>query len=66
MSLNLLFTSVGRRVELLRIFNDSYRKLGIEGRIIGTDIDPLAPALQLLDRSYLVPRSGSADIYLPD
>ncbi len=53
---NLLFASAGRRVELLRLFRQAYRQLGIEGRIIATDIDPLAPALQEADASHIVPR----------
>jgi carbamoyl-phosphate synthase large subunit len=43
---NLLFVSAGRRVELLRLFRQAYRRLRLDGRIIATDIDPLAPALQ--------------------
>jgi carbamoyl-phosphate synthase large subunit len=54
--MNLLFTSAGRRVELLRAFRNAYAELGIEGRIVTTDIDPLAPALAQADRIYLVPR----------
>jgi len=53
---NLLFASAGRRVELLRLFRQAYRQLGIEGRIIATDIDPLAPALHEADASHIVPR----------
>ena len=59
--INVLFTSAGRRVELLRSFKDAHKKLGLEGSIIVTDIDPLAPALQVADRSYLVPRSNSGN-----
>ncbi|MBN2477079.1 MAG: ATP-grasp domain-containing protein [Pirellulales bacterium] len=53
---NVLFTSVGRRVELLRSFREAYQTLGISGRIVAVDIDPLAPALRLADTTYLVPR----------
>lgn len=53
---SVLFTSVGRRVELLRSFRDAYQTLGISGRIIAVEIDPLAPALQLADVTYMVPR----------
>lgn len=59
--LNLLFTSVGRRVELMRVFRQAYEKLGLGGRIVATDIDPLAPALKLVDRWYIVPRTRQAD-----
>lgn len=53
---NVLFTSVGRRVELVRAFRRAYATLGLWGRIVATDIDPLAPALQEVDAFYLVPR----------
>jgi len=62
--INIIFTSAGRRVELLRSFKNAYNKLGLEGSIIATDIDPLAPTLQLADRSYIVPRSNSKDFIL--
>lgn len=52
---NILFTSVGRRVKLLRAFRRAYESLSIQGSIVATDIDPLAPALQEADRYYLVP-----------
>ena len=56
MRVNTLFTSVGRRVELLRAFRRAYQALGLEGNIVALDIDPLAPALQVADRPYIVPR----------
>jgi carbamoyl-phosphate synthase large subunit len=55
MTINTLFTSVGRRVELLRAFRHAYRSLGLGGNIVAVDLDPLAPALQVADRVYLVP-----------
>nr|BCX01983.1 MAG: carbamoyl phosphate synthase [Bacteroidota bacterium] len=55
LELNVLFTSVGRRVELMRAFRDAYSRLEICGHIVATDIDPLAPALQVVDRPYMVP-----------
>ncbi|RIK75268.1 transcriptional regulator [candidate division KSB1 bacterium] len=54
--INLLFTSVGRRVELLRAFKSAYQALELEGHIIGLDMDPIAPALNVVDRPYVVPR----------
>lgn len=53
--MNILFTSVGRRVELLRAFRKAFVHLGVDGRISGTDVDALAPALQVIDRPHLVP-----------
>lgn len=61
MFVNVLFTSVGRRVELLRAFRRAYQTLGLAGRIVAVDIDPLAPALQEADRPYLVPRLEAPD-----
>jgi len=55
-SVNVLFTSAGRRVELLRAFRRAYQSLGLAGRIVAVDVDPLAPALQVADRPYIVPR----------
>ncbi len=54
--INVLFTSAGRRVELLRAFRRAYEELGLRGRILATDIDPLAPAHQVADASVIVPR----------
>jgi carbamoyl-phosphate synthase large subunit len=52
-----LFTSVGRRVELLRHFVSSAQQYQGRVRIIGTEIDPLAPAALLLgDQVHIVPR----------
>lgn len=56
MDVNVLFTSVGRRVELLRYFREAYESLRLSGRIVAIDIDPLAPALREADTTYLVPR----------
>jgi len=62
--INLLFTSVGRRVELMNAFREAYARLGLRGRLVATDIDPLAPALQNVDRAYLVQICEQEDIRL--
>jgi carbamoyl-phosphate synthase large subunit len=54
--MNILFTSVGRRVELLRAFRAAMGRLGLSGRLIAVDVDPLAPAVQEADVAELVPR----------
>ena len=54
--MNLLFTSSGRRIELLRAFRRAYADLGVDGNIVVTDIDPLAPTIREADRFHLVPR----------
>lgn len=63
-AVNVLFTSVGRRVELLQAFRRAFQSLGLGGRIVAVDIDPLAPALKFADRPYIVPPLKSAD-YIP-
>ncbi len=60
-TVNILFTSVGRRVELMRAFRQAYQELEIGGRIVAIDIDPLAPALQEVDNHYIVPRLDSPE-----
>ncbi len=62
--LNVLFTSAGRRVELLRAFKRAYADLGLSGHIVAVDIDPLAPALREADCPYLVPRLNDP-AYIP-
>ena len=64
MNVNLLLTSAGRRVELVRAFREAYRELGLEGSIVALDLDPLAPAFQLADKQYVVPRLNSPE-YIP-
>ena len=51
---SVLFTCIGRRVSLLRSFQDAAGKLGLRASFYGTDTSKLSPALQLCDRSFLV------------
>ena len=63
----ILFTSVGRRVELMRAFRAAYERVGDEGHIVAVDVDRLAPALHALgprDNTYVVPRTVSKE-YIP-
>ena len=62
-AVNVLFTSIGRRVELMKAFKRAYNELKLSGNIIGLDIDPLAPALREVDCPYLVPRLTSDDYF---
>lgn len=61
---NVLLTSIGRRVELVQAFRQAYQELALEGRLVATDVDPLAPALRQADRYYLVPPVNEAE-YIP-
>lgn len=63
-TINTLFTSVGRRVELMQAFRRAYEALNLAGNIVVLDIDPLAPALQTADKVYMTPRYTSPD-YIP-
>ena len=54
--MNILLTSVGRRVELLKAFRESMRRSNLTGKIITTDLKPNAPASFLADTAELVPR----------
>jgi carbamoyl-phosphate synthase large subunit len=61
---NVLFTSVGRRLELLRAFRKAYDTLNLDGSIVAFDADPLAPALSIADKVYIVPKVDSPE-YIP-
>lgn len=52
--MKLLFTSVGRRVELMQAFKNAAMELGVDLKIIGTDVLASAPALAFCDKSYIV------------
>ena len=54
--MKILFTSVGRRVELLQAFRNAAQKLNKKLIIIGTDIADTAPALRFCDESRIVCR----------
>lgn len=62
--MNVLFTSAGRRVALVRAFRRALDELELDGRLVGVDVDPLAAALQVTDESRTVPRFTSPD-YVP-
>ena len=61
MKVNILFTSIGRRVELINYWKKAYADLGINGQIFGTDIDPLAAASNFVDSFHIVPPSRHKD-----
>jgi carbamoyl-phosphate synthase large subunit len=58
--LTLLFTCVGRRVELLQAFRAAARRLDQPLRIVAVDSDPTAPALLCADEPHLVPRADDS------
>lgn len=62
--INLLLTSVGRRIELVQAFKDAAQRLGVSLRVIGADISATAPALMYCDETVIVPRISSPE-YIP-
>lgn len=54
----LLFTSVGRRVELMREFRRAAEDLSVRLEIHAVDCQSLAPGLQVADFSHVVPPIG--------
>ncbi len=53
--LRVLFTSAGRRVELLPAFKKAFDALELCGDITATDVNPLAAALRIADHAVIVP-----------
>jgi len=53
---NILFTSAGRRVSLIRHFKQAIRDLELTGKIVTTDLQKNAPASFVADIKELVPR----------
>lgn len=62
--MKILFTSVGRRVELMQAFRVAAEKLGIDLTIIGADITQSAPALQFCDKTEIICRISDEN-YIP-
>lgn len=54
--MKILFTSVGRRVELMQAFRKAADELKVPLKIIGADITDSAPALYFCDEIRIVPR----------
>ena len=54
--MKILFTSIGRRVELVQAFRHAAGRLGIQLEIYGADITESAPALTFCDHTVIVPK----------
>jgi carbamoyl-phosphate synthase large subunit len=59
--MNVLFTCVGRRVALIRLFREAMTELGLDGNLIGADVTTAAPGLHVVDVAELVPPARSAE-----
>ena len=53
--MNILITAASRRVPLVQAFRQALASLGVPGRVVVTDVNPLSPAVQVADRAYRVP-----------
>jgi carbamoyl-phosphate synthase large subunit len=58
---NILLSSAGRRVGLLRLFQAALAELDIRGKLVATDVSPLAAAWQQADIRHLVPRCDAPE-----
>ena len=63
-TIRILFTSVGRRVELMQEFAAAAETLGCKLEIYGADITDTAPALSFCDHTVIVPRIREEN-YIP-
>lgn len=61
--IRILFTSAGRRVELIQAFRKAACELNVDLEIFGADVSDKAPALYFCDSCVLVPRI-SEDNYI--
>lgn len=57
MKVNILITSVSRKVWLVKAFKDALKQEGIDGKVISADINSLSAGLYMSDKHYLIPPS---------
>ncbi len=61
MTISVLFSSAGRRVELINCFREDAVELGIELRVLAADFQPeLSAACQVAEKHFAVPRCDNA------
>lgn len=61
---NVLITSVSRKVWLVKAFKNALHNEGIEGKVISVDANPMSAALYVSDKHYIVPFTSDPR-YLP-
>ncbi len=64
MMIKILFTGIGRRVELVQAFRDAAETLGVDLKLYGADMKETAPALRYCDFTRLVVPIKDKD-YIP-
>ncbi|KPH75932.1 ATP-grasp domain-containing protein [Oceanobacillus caeni] len=63
--INVLITSAGRRVELIKCFKEARDDMNLEGNVVAVDIDNTAPALYHADKHYIISRINDKN-YITD
>ncbi len=58
MEVNVLITSVSRKVWLVKAFKDALSQEGIDGKVIAVDVNLLSAGLYVSDKHHLVPLSS--------
>lgn len=53
--MNILITSAGRRVELMNIWRKTLESMGLNGRVLATDLSRAAAAFQVADAAFQSP-----------
>ncbi|MCM8831834.1 MAG: ATP-grasp domain-containing protein [Candidatus Omnitrophica bacterium] len=61
MKVNILITSVSRKVWLVNVFKDALKECGAKGKVISVDINPLSAGLYVSDKYYFVSSSSKTD-----
>lgn len=58
---NVMLSSAGRRVALLRIFRRTLRELGLPGKVLAVDESPISAAFHEADQAWTVPHCTSSE-----
>ncbi|MCZ6918301.1 MAG: hypothetical protein O7I93_16120, partial [Gemmatimonadetes bacterium] len=58
---NILISSAGRRVALLRAFKEALAHLGVSGNVLAADMSRLSSAFHIADDAFVVPRCTSTE-----
>jgi carbamoyl-phosphate synthase large subunit len=59
--MHILITAASRRVPLVLAFRNALGSLGVPGRVVVTDVNPLSPAVHVADKAYRVPLAHDPD-----
>ncbi|MBI3631433.1 MAG: ATP-grasp domain-containing protein [Candidatus Staskawiczbacteria bacterium] len=62
-SINILFTSVGNKISLIKSFKKAFHDLKMPGKTIGVDSDAFSAGLYIADKGYVVPSFESSHFF---